>query len=358
MENPSRLQGRSGSRLRSFSSRPCCDANRFLNSARDADQAAKRKGREKKLELNDMLSKLYISRKKENVLADILPTKNEHIIFCPLSKLQKTLYRHILSLPDFVLVSKATGPCDCGVNQKFFQEYQSKRTKDEKIAYQRANKRDLMRRGDCHYKIPRSGGRIDPRAVLWRAQHKGDKECDNCPFCISFAALSILYKLSSHVSLLQVREESSATTEAVTPLDKAKVFLPEDILAELPGESRFRSNNVMGDRHFELSGKLKVLAEILERIRNERGRVLLFSASTQMLDIIEEFCRLKYDKYLRIDGSKSQGERNAAVEKFKKDAEYFVFLLSTKAMATGLNLQEANNVIIFDVEWNPAYDVS
>ena len=38
------------------------------------------------------------------------------------------------------------------------------------------------------------------------------------------------------------------------------------------------------------------------------------------------------------------------------NSDYRVFILSTRAGGQGLNLQEANTVIIFDSDWNPQMD--
>jgi DNA excision repair protein ERCC-6-like 2 len=64
------------------------------------------------------LNEIYLRRTKDVVLADELPDKDERIIFCDPSPLQKELYRHILKQPDFVLMAESHGPCDCGVNKK------------------------------------------------------------------------------------------------------------------------------------------------------------------------------------------------------------------------------------------------
>jgi len=59
------------------------------------------------------------------------------------------------------------------------------------------------------------------------------------------------------------------------------------------------------------------------------GRVLLFSTSTQSLDLIENFVRTNYS-YLRMDGSTPAKKRQALVQQFMNDHTIFLFLLSTK----------------------------
>jgi SNF2 family DNA or RNA helicase len=106
-----------------------------------------------------------------------------------------------------------------------------------------------------------------------------------------------LYKLSSHVGLLQVPEDpstckegSKAHTTALNNVERAKVFLPLDILSQLPGGSYMRQDSIMDD-HFSLSGKMKVVDKLLRAIYDQQGRVLLFSGSTQSLDLIQNFVR-------------------------------------------------------------------
>lgn len=65
----------------------------------------------------------FIKRDKKEVLGDDLPTKSEYLVMCELSEAQKEVYQRLLQLPDFVILKEATGPCECGVNQRFFQEY-------------------------------------------------------------------------------------------------------------------------------------------------------------------------------------------------------------------------------------------
>ena len=42
---------------------------------------------------------------------------------------------------------------------------------------------------------------------------------------------------------------------------------------------------------------------------------------------------------------------------FQTNHDIFIFLLSTRAGGLGLNLQTADNVIIFESDWNPQMDL-
>src|SRR5690606_17332029 len=71
-----------------------------------------------------------------------------------------------------------------------------------------------------------------------------------------------------------------------------------------------------------------------------------------MLDIIEESLREEGVRYSRLDGSTR--DREGEVRRFQEDAAIPVFLISLKAGGHGLNLTQADTVIIYDPWWNPA----
>ncbi|RLN51610.1 hypothetical protein BBJ29_004621, partial [Phytophthora kernoviae] len=114
---------------------------------------------------------------------------------------------------------------------------------------------------------------------------------------------------------------------------------------------------VEGSHLYENSGKLFMLHQILPRLKQEGHCVLLFSQSTAFLDIIQDFLTLESFAYERIDGSVRGKERWQAIERFRKDPDTFVFLISTRAGGVGLNLQRADTVIFADSDYNPQADL-
>merc|ERR1712187_801409 len=84
---------------------------------------------------------------------------------------------------------------------------------------------------------------------------------------------------------------------------------------------------------------------------------LIFSQFTSVLALLEELLILRKWKFERIDGQVSAEERQARINRFSApESESFVFLLSSRAGAVGLNLQAADTVILFDLDWNPQND--
>ena len=106
------------------------------------------------------------------------------------------------------------------------------------------------------------------------------------------------------------------------------------------------------------SGKFVLLKKMLDRLKEEGRRVLLFSQMTRLLDLVEDAMRYWHFLFERIDGNITGNERQAAIDRFcRPNSDRFVFLLSTKAGGLGLNLQVADTIIIFDSDWNPQNDL-
>ncbi|KAI1423844.1 SNF2 family N-terminal domain-containing protein [Xylaria sp. FL1777] len=106
------------------------------------------------------------------------------------------------------------------------------------------------------------------------------------------------------------------------------------------------------------SGKMQVLKALLGMWKKLGHKTLLFSQTVQMLDILDQFVRkLGNIQYLRMDGKTPIKMRQVLVDKFNKDPDIDLFLLTTKVGGLGVNLTGANRVIIYDPDWNPSTDV-
>lgn len=105
------------------------------------------------------------------------------------------------------------------------------------------------------------------------------------------------------------------------------------------------------------SGKMQVVGQVLRVWKEQGHRVLLFTQTQQMLDIIENTMVSYGYTYRRMDGLTPVKHRMALIDEFNDSDDVFIFILTTKVGGLGTNLTGANRVIIFDPDWNPSTDM-
>ena len=107
-----------------------------------------------------------------------------------------------------------------------------------------------------------------------------------------------------------------------------------------------------------LSGKLKVLHALMSELRRKgRERIVVVSVYMTTLDLIEQMCNQEDWPSCKLGGSTSTKNRKKYNDEFNDPtANYFAFLLSSKAGGCGLNLIGGSRLVMFDLDWNPATD--
>lgn len=100
------------------------------------------------------------------------------------------------------------------------------------------------------------------------------------------------------------------------------------------------------------STKITELFKIRSQIPSSE-KMVVFSQWTSMLDVIGNRADELGVQYARLDGSMCMSERERQQELFKRSPDCNMFLVSLKAGGMGLNLTQANHVILMDPWWNP-----
>ena len=91
--------------------------------------------------------------------------------------------------------------------------------------------------------------------------------------------------------------------------------------------------------------------QVLEHWKKQGHKVLFFTQTQQMLDIVERSVQNASWKYHRMDGSTNVSNRARLVDDFNMNKDIFVFLLTTKVGGVGINLTGANRqAILSDVD--------
>lgn len=101
-----------------------------------------------------------------------------------------------------------------------------------------------------------------------------------------------------------------------------------------------------------VSCKLGVFRELLQESIDGGHRMLVFSQFVSVLQLLKTELETNGISYAYIDGQTR--DRLKEANRFNRDENLPVFLISLKAGGTGLNLTGADTVVHFDPWWNPA----
>jgi len=144
---------------------------------------------------------------------------------------------------------------------------------------------------------------------------------------------------------------------ALLPLLNKKVLTPMDIKRIqmiLLSMRMVCDSTYLIDKQTNLSPKLVELVPILQELVIEnRRKTIIFSEWTTMTYLIGKLLSDMGIPFVQFHGKIPQEKRQLLVTEFQENNECMVFL-STDAGGTGLNLQNADCVINFDLPWNPA----
>jgi SNF2 family DNA or RNA helicase len=103
------------------------------------------------------------------------------------------------------------------------------------------------------------------------------------------------------------------------------------------------------------SAKLEALNGLLEELKLNKHKALIFSQFVGHLQLIKQHLEENGFRYQYLDGSTPQKERQKRVNAFQS-GDGDIFLISLKAGGSGLNLTAADYVIHMDPWWNPAVE--
>ncbi|PIA35230.1 hypothetical protein AQUCO_03600119v1 [Aquilegia coerulea] len=274
----------------------------------------------RKQHLVNVLRRYLLRRTKEETIGHLMMGKEDNVVFCALSALQKRVYRRMLQLPEIQCLINKDLPCSCG---------------------------SPLKQVECCRKIV-------PNGIIWRYLHRENPEgCDSCPFCLVLPCLVKLQQVSNHLELIKPNPRDDMEKQKKDAEFASAVF-GTDI--ELVGGNA-QSESFMGLSDVEHCGKMRALEKLMQSWISHGDKILLFSYSVRMLDILEKLLIRKGYCFSRLDGSTPTSLRQALVDDFNTSPSKQVFLISTRAGGLGLNLVSANRVVIFDPNWNPAQDL-
>ncbi|XP_046557088.1 LOW QUALITY PROTEIN: DNA excision repair protein ERCC-6-like [Haliotis rubra] len=164
-------------------------------------------------------------------------------------------------------------------------------------------------------------------------------------------ALTVLKKICDHPRLLSTKACAQLGLDGEDGLNDTD-YSPSGMECAANKINHIDDEVLIGE-----SGKLLVLVDLLDNLKSEGHRCLVFSQSRKLLDIIQKVVTNRGHKVMRLDGTITQlCDRDQRIQKFQTDSSFSVFLLTTQVGGMGLTLTSADRVVIYDPSWNPATD--
>uniref|UniRef100_A0A1J3DHY9 Protein CHROMATIN REMODELING 24 n=1 Tax=Noccaea caerulescens TaxID=107243 RepID=A0A1J3DHY9_NOCCA len=167
------------------------------------------------------------------------------------------------------------------------------------------------------------------------------------------AALTILKKICDHPLLLTKRAAEDVLEGMESTLTQEEAGVAERLAMHI-------ADNVDTDdfqtKNDSISCKLSFIMSLLENLIPEGHRVLIFSQTRKMLNLIQDSLTSNGYSFLRIDGTTKAPDRLKTVEEFQSGHVAPIFLLTSQVGGLGLTLTKADRVIVVDPAWNPSTD--
>ncbi|KAK7933890.1 hypothetical protein WMY93_004786 [Mugilogobius chulae] len=104
------------------------------------------------------------------------------------------------------------------------------------------------------------------------------------------------------------------------------------------------------------SGKLEALAILLQKLRSENRRVLIFTQMVKMLDILEAFLDHRQLSYVRVDENFTPDARQENMKRFNRNRQLFCSILTNRCCSSVGTVFDADTIIFYDTDLNPSID--
>lgn len=195
---------------------------------------------------------------------------------------------------------------------------------------------------------------LEPAADPIAAAAPVELNCSNMSFSHRKADVLFDKNLRSSLIPLTLNEELDLMKKKVPVPEYPKSNMLPEPVNKLIDYSNIRMPSM--NRFITESGKLSMLDKLLDNLKNNDHRVLIYFQMTKMMDLMEEYLTFRQHNYIRLDGSSKLEDRRDLVHDWQTKPEIFVFLLSTRAGGLGINLTAADTVVFYDSDWNPTID--
>ena len=100
---------------------------------------------------------------------------------------------------------------------------------------------------------------------------------------------------------------------------------------------------------FNSSGKMIILDKLLLKLKQKEQNVIILTNINEIFKIIKKYLINKHYTFNQFDSSVRDEKRQKYIDQFSSTNGFFIFLCSFKSGLNGINLTNADNLIIYDI---------
>jgi SNF2 family DNA or RNA helicase len=156
--------------------------------------------------------------------------------------------------------------------------------------------------------------------------------------------------------ILRMRQSLNNHQQLIQELDELDIFKDDDTDEDTDDDTAAASPKTLlqtGQDNAATSTKLLKAVDIVNGIPSE-DKIIIFSYFTKLLRQIYSVLPIPKESIHMYHGGLTTAERTEVINSFKSDPTARVLLINLRAGGTGLNLVEANHVILMEPYWNDA----
>jgi SWI/SNF-related matrix-associated actin-dependent regulator of chromatin subfamily A containing DEAD/H box 1 len=261
--------------------------------------------------LKQLFAPFVLRRKKEDVIAQLLPPKTRLVEYVELDPSARKIYNSILE--DHVK-KNASKAMTVTIGEHLFTN---------------------LRKAAHH-------------PLLLRTRHNTPSEVDH-----------LVTNFHKYKAFAGEGSTKAKVGEELSKYNDFQIHLTAlDLIEENPHRRPDLERYILDESALFSSAKFSRLQKLLPDLIEKQGhRVLIFSGWTSCLDLLGCLMEQLGMEYLRMDGSCPSDVRQALIDEFNSNGKIPVFLLSTRACGLGINLTAADTCIMHDLDFNPFNDL-
>lgn len=193
---------------------------------------------------------------------------------------------------------------------------------------------------------------VSVRALRGKIDAMQQNQLDTCTICLSEPETNIAFSRCGHTFCEECIAEYMNTRNTCPNCHE---HLEKDDIV-LFYKAALNTDKQQLTKDYKPSAKVSAVMESLIEIANKKEKCVCFTQWMGMMDILEIELNAAKIQFVRLDGKCSKEKKKKVLAKFLENPDTTVLMVSLMLGGVGLNLTQANHVLLVEPWWNPGVE--